>query len=232
MMPLRTSVLLGSLTGTGAVLGGLFGATVGWLAPGYYRTVFRNGMDPGFDPVQTGMGLGVGQGAAVGLAAGLLLLAAVAWKAKAAADEASFDASSDSPDGGHSPVVRVSFGTGALLTLSGLAMVVVAFVAFLAGGIAVQTDNYTRRAEHEMRLVRERVREHAAFAKVVIRESSDGHVMLGGEVESQRDHDQLREELQDLFGTQRAAELAVLVEVVSPNGPKSNHENRTLDHTR
>ena len=63
MTPLRGTILLASLATIGAVLGGLAGATIGFIAPGYYRVIFEDGLTPAVDPIQVGAGLGAGQGA-------------------------------------------------------------------------------------------------------------------------------------------------------------------------
>jgi hypothetical protein len=61
-------------------LGGwLIGYMLGTNAPGYYRSVFRNGSDPAFDPVAVGAGLGLTQGIVAGLIVGAVVVLAVAW---------------------------------------------------------------------------------------------------------------------------------------------------------
>jgi hypothetical protein len=63
--------------------GGLFGAglrfALGRFAPGYYRSLFRNGDRPGFDPEAVGLGLGATQGVVVGLVVGLAIVFMLAW---------------------------------------------------------------------------------------------------------------------------------------------------------
>jgi len=63
--------------------GGLFGAGLGFalgrFAPGYYRSLFRNGDRPGFDPEAVGLGLGATQGVVVGLVVGLVIVFMLAW---------------------------------------------------------------------------------------------------------------------------------------------------------
>ena len=65
---------------TFAFIGGLLGATLGTVAPDYYRSVFRDGHSPEFDPFQVGIGLGVTQGLATGVALALGVLALLAWR--------------------------------------------------------------------------------------------------------------------------------------------------------
>lgn len=49
---------------TFASIGGVIGATLGTVAPDYYRSIFRDGHSPHFNPFQVGLGLGVTQGLA------------------------------------------------------------------------------------------------------------------------------------------------------------------------
>ena len=60
MTPLRGTFLLASLATVGAVLGGLAGATIGFIAPGYYQAIFEERLNPVVDPIQMGVGLGAG----------------------------------------------------------------------------------------------------------------------------------------------------------------------------
>lgn len=50
---------------TFASIGGIIGALLGTVAPGYYRSMFRGGHAPDFHPTQVGVGLGVTQGLAL-----------------------------------------------------------------------------------------------------------------------------------------------------------------------
>jgi hypothetical protein len=68
---LRT-VLISAVAAT--ALGAILGLTLGWFAPGYYRSVFEGGSDPLFSPVQVGLGLGASQGAIAGLVVGVVLV--------------------------------------------------------------------------------------------------------------------------------------------------------------
>jgi hypothetical protein len=62
-----------------ALVGLSVGYTLGAVAPGYYRTVFRNGNSPEFDPVQVGVGLGLTQGLLCGLVVGCVVVISVTW---------------------------------------------------------------------------------------------------------------------------------------------------------
>ncbi|HVX15814.1 MAG TPA: hypothetical protein VHC22_31820 [Pirellulales bacterium] len=57
-----------------AAIGTSAGYLLGSFAPGYYRSVFRNGDAPGFDPVEVGIGLGLTQGLALGFIAGVIIV--------------------------------------------------------------------------------------------------------------------------------------------------------------
>ena len=76
MPALRSLSLVVGCTLLFAGVGGGIGAALGWLNPGYYHGVFRDGRSPNFDPVAVGLGTGVGQGAAGGAVVGALLAAA------------------------------------------------------------------------------------------------------------------------------------------------------------
>jgi len=63
-----------------SILFSAIGALVGWIIgtnmPGYYRSVFVGGNEPGFDTVAVGLGQGLTQGLVVGAAVGLILVLA------------------------------------------------------------------------------------------------------------------------------------------------------------
>ena len=66
-----------------ATLGGIIGCAVGMmmgkLVPGYYRSIFNGGDQPGFDPVAVGIGQGLSQGIAFGGFVGLVVVALFCW---------------------------------------------------------------------------------------------------------------------------------------------------------
>ena len=64
---------------TGGLIGMGIGAALGLLVPGYYRSVFPNGVDPNFDPVAVGIGQGVTQGVVFGGVIGLVLVGMFYW---------------------------------------------------------------------------------------------------------------------------------------------------------
>jgi len=63
-----------------AVIGGGIGWALGTFAPGYYRSVFRDGNQPWFDPVSVGLGQGVTQGTAGGVVVGVIVVALFIWR--------------------------------------------------------------------------------------------------------------------------------------------------------
>ena len=64
---------------TFAIFGALAGCALGWVAPDYYRIVFRLRPETEFNAVQLGLGLGVTQGLGAGLAVGLAIVLIIAW---------------------------------------------------------------------------------------------------------------------------------------------------------
>ena len=63
-----------------ACIGGGIGWALGTFAPGYYRSVFRNGEEAGFDPVSVGIGQGLTQGTTGGVVVGLIVVALFIWR--------------------------------------------------------------------------------------------------------------------------------------------------------
>lgn len=213
MSGLRTSLYLGGLAAAGGVLGGFLGAMVGFVAPGYYLAMFRDGVGADFNPVQIGIGLGAGQGAGAGFVLGLCLAAVSVWRTAKPAVES--EDQQGNPAGvsswGGLRAVKV-IGFGAVLVL-------VSCVSFLAGGIVGQSDLYTHRAEHETQLVKDRlsnVSRAQEFSRVEYARTSNGYVLLSGSVQTKADFDRLYRELQDLFGTERANDLSARVAVSLP----------------
>lgn len=218
MTPLRGTILLASLATVGAVLGGLAGATISFIAPGYYQAVFEDRLHPTVDPIQMGIGLGAGQGAGAGLVLGVVLVAFLAWKSVRAENS---EAGSDAPTG--SDGSRTFLMTAARRFAFGVALLFVGFVSLVAGAVVGQADIYNRRAADETRAIAERLEAEAhagRFEGIVYDRTSLGHAMLSGRVDKPADRDLLIEELRDLFGTEMAIEMARGVEVggASPNG--------------
>ena len=70
---LQAVLLVVTCTAAGALIGTSIGYGLGRFAPGYYRSVFRNGNAPDFDPLQVGIGLGLTQGLALGFLTGIAI---------------------------------------------------------------------------------------------------------------------------------------------------------------
>ncbi len=79
MTVMRGFVITISAGLTFALMGGLAGSALGWIAPDYYRIVFRMPPDISFNSVHLGLGLGVTQGFGAGLVVGLAIVLIVAW---------------------------------------------------------------------------------------------------------------------------------------------------------
>ena len=193
MTPLRGTILLASLATVGAVLGGLAGAIIGYIAPGYYQAIFEDRLNPMVDPIQMGVGLGAGQGAGAGLVLGVILVAILAWRsARVEKSE------SDTPAGPTNE--RTWLLIAAKRFAFGVALLFVGFVSFVAGAVVGQTDIYNRRAADETRAIAERLEAdtHAGrFKGIVYGRTSLGHAMLSGRVGEPADRDMLIEELRE-----------------------------------
>lgn len=212
MTPLRGTILLASLATIGAVLGGLAGATIGFIAPGYYRVIFEDGLMPAVDPIQVGAGLGAGQGTGAGLVLGVLLVALLAWQSVRAENSAS---------GANAPASWETTRPGVMMAVkrfaSGGVLLLVGIVSFVAGAVVGQTDIYNRRAADETRAIAKRLEEEVhtgRFEEIAYGRTSHGHAMLSGRVDERADRDMLIEELRDLFGTEMAIEMTRGVKVV------------------
>lgn len=113
-MTIRSAIAtIAACTAMLAGIGGGTGWALGTFAPGYYRSVFRNGNEPWFDPVSVGVGQGLTQGTSGGVAVGLVVVALFIWRdTRATRQSAPFtppDASH--PDGGSAyPVSRYLAG--------------------------------------------------------------------------------------------------------------------------
>ena len=73
VLTVLVTALIGGMIGLG------IGLTLGSLTPGYYRSVFSNGSQPGFDPLAVGIGQGLTQGVGGGTLIGLAIIALFYW---------------------------------------------------------------------------------------------------------------------------------------------------------
>jgi len=101
---------------------------------------------------------------------------------------------------------------GTLILVS--AIVVTAVLAFVAGGIVGQEQLYHSRAADQATQMQSYLnRQGERYAEVTIERASDGWSYLTGTVDSQQDFDQLRGEMQRLFGEELGADMTANVEL-------------------
>jgi hypothetical protein len=96
-----------------------------------------------------------------------------------------------------------------------------AVVAFVLGGIVGQTQLYHQRADEQADKMRVYLGEHEEkYSGLTIDEASDGWSYLDGTVKSQEDLDQLRSEMQRLFGEELGEDMTAGVEVTPAEPPQ------------
>ncbi len=195
-----------AVVATCAIVFGAAGAAIGMVlgnvVPGYYRAVFRNGLDPAFRPEQVGGGLGSTQGAVCGVVVGSVLVLA--------SSGASRGLRKPVPD---SPRPRSSWARW----LIAAALVATAVAASGAAGFMVgvrlgTTDVHWRAGEERAALVRPVLAE-PAFHAIEISTNSQGQLELLGRVPTQADRTRLLERLRFLFGDRDARNMVGGVEV-------------------
>jgi hypothetical protein len=94
---------------------------------------------------------------------------------------------------------------------------ITAVAAFVAGGIVGQSELYHRRASEQADKMRVYLGQHEEqFSGLTIEEASNGWSYLEGTVNSQEDLDQLRREMQRLFGEELGDDMTRSVEVQPP----------------
>lgn len=201
------AVVIGSTVITG--LAGLgIGLGLGTYVPGYYRTVFRGGDQPGFDPVAVGIGQGLTQGVVLGAVLGLCIVAIHQWRQSRidrlhapTAQGDSVATVSGRPTGWWLVGIVVLTGSCAALPALG--------VGCLYGYISSDTARGNRDV-HQVRLILD---EHPdRFGSLSINRGPVDKFMVEGMVETQDDLDFLREELVQTFGEERA-DFVLAVEV-------------------
>lgn len=184
------------------VAGAAIGLVLGNVAPGYYRAVFRNGLDPAFRPEQVGLGLGSTQGAVCGVVVGSVLV--LAW--------------SRASHPWRKPVVdspRPRSRWAWWLVASALVVTAVAAsgaAGFMVGVILGTTDVYWHAAEERAAQVRPVLAE-PAFDAIKVSSSSQGQLELFGTVPTEADRARLLERLRFLFGDRDAREAVSDVHV-------------------
>lgn len=111
--------------------------------------------------------------------------------------------------------IAVMLVVGLLVLIA--AMTVTAVVAYVAGGIAGQEGLYRARAAGQAAKMRHYLnRQGQRYADLTIEQASDGWSYLTGTVSSQQDMDELRGEMQRIFGEELGTEMTANVEVREP----------------
>jgi hypothetical protein len=207
-MTVRSSlltVLVSSITF--ACVGAVVGATIGTVAPEYYRSVFRHGDSPNFNPLQVGIGLGATQGVAFGVAISLAVLALFAWRdVRAARPKQEFDG----PNNAHpsrSWTVHALWGV-----VTATAVVFVAAVTFVLGGIIGQQQLYQSWTDRKLDKLAT-ILESGSFEGVEADYSSAAQVYLTGTIKDNTTRDALRNQLVVTFGTEEADDMIWRVDV-------------------
>ncbi|VTS06859.1 hypothetical protein [Tuwongella immobilis] len=114
-MTIRSAIgTIAAFTAMLAAIGGSIGWALGTYAPGYYRSVFRNGNEPWFDPVDVGLGQGLTQGTTGGVVVGLIVVALFIWRDTRGSRESVAPSPANPTAPSHGPTVPIS------LTIAGL----------------------------------------------------------------------------------------------------------------
>jgi len=199
------TVLVWSITF--ACVGAVIGATIGTVAPAYYRSVFRHTDSPNFNPLQVGIGLGATQGLGTGIAISIAVLALLAWRDVRAARPT---AEADSP---HNTRPSSSWTVHALWGVATAASVtLVAAATFVLGGIIGQEQLYQSWTDRKLDKLAT-ILESGEFAGVEADYSSAAQVYLTGTIKDNASRDALRDQLVVTFGTDEADEMIWRVDV-------------------
>jgi hypothetical protein len=207
-MTVKTSLVTVLLWGIAfACVGAAIGATIGTLAPEYYRSVFRHGDSPNFNPLQVGIGLGATQGIASGAAISIVVLALLAWRDVRAARATT---GKDCPNNSH---VSRSWTVHALWgVVTTMSVILVAAVAFVLGGIMGQQQLYQSWTDRKLDKLAT-ILESDEFKGVEADYSSAAQVYLTGTIKDSATRDALRNQLVVTFGTDEADEMIWRVDV-------------------
>lgn len=192
-----------------AAIGASVGYALGTLAPGYYRSVFRNGREPGFDPISVGVGEGLTQGTAGGVVVGLAVVALLCWREVRLGRVDDLPAPADGrPVRSGVTARRVLLTTGSALGL-GFCLCSGVIVGLLRG----EGGAYHRRFLEEQEAIAPVLASDPAFAGVKLHEYSAGGVWLSGEVPTPEDLGRLRAGVIRAVGERRAREAMLAVSV-------------------
>lgn len=192
---------------TFASVGGVIGATLGTVAPDYYRSVFRDGHAANFNPFQVGIGLGVTQGLACGVAMALGVLALLAWRDHRSEYGGSISHSADEVRGPRRWSRTAFWGVA-----TALSVVILSSVAFVLGGIIGQHQLYQLWTDRKLDKIAIVLESHE-FPDVTANYSSAAQVYLVGTVKDDAARQSLHDKLVLAFGSEEADEMTWRVDV-------------------
>lgn len=195
----------------GAAFGGGIGYGIGKLAPGYYLTVFRGGIEPGFDPVSVGIGLGLTQGVPAGLVTGLVLVAIFCWREIRL--QTPGNTLGDSSHQKSKSFVFSRWPVTVIGPLIGVGIGICFFAGLFIGLIRGETGEQFRQYLHERRLLDTEIRRDPAFASIAIERRSDGGAYLSGELADPLDLERLRKVVSHVLGEPRTDETISAVTI-------------------
>jgi hypothetical protein len=188
-------------------VGSAIGATIGVVAPEYYRSVFRGGHLPEFNPLQVGIGLGATQGVVSGVVISIVVLALLAWR-----DIRSVRPGTD----GDAPIRDLRSGTWSVHVLWGvvtaMSVLIISAATFILGGIIGQQQLYQSWTERKLDKLAT-ILQSNEFDGVEADYSSAAQVYLTGTIKGNAARDSLREKLVVTFGAEEADEMIWRVNV-------------------
>lgn len=194
------------------------GATGGYLlgefAPGYYRTVFHGGREPGFDPVGQGVMLGLWQGIAAGFLVGVALVAIVCWRKWRQERNAA-----PRLEAGEPVVTRWTFARVVLLVTGTAFGLVFCLCSGVIGVLMGEQWIHHRQYVIDRQLLTPVLARDQRFAGVYVAEYSGGGVALSGTVPTANDRVRLRSSVEKALGP-RGRWVPISVTVDEPqSGP-------------
>ena len=185
----------------------MIGAVLGTTAPGYYRSVFRNGDSPDFNPIQVGIGLGATQGIASGVVLSIVVFAFIVWRDLRTTRPTTRGTATDEMARSRLWTIHALWCVGTIL--SGI---LIGTVAFLLGGIIGQQQLYQSWTDRKLKTIAT-ILESSEFVGVQANFSSAAQVYLTGTVNDDATHDTLHDRLITAFGIDEADEMIWRVDV-------------------
>lgn len=178
--------------------GAAIGATLGTMAPDYYRSIFPGGHSGNLNPLHLGLGLGATQGISVGLFIGLMVVGVQTWRSFPNRQALNLDGRAASFHMAGSWKVHLLWGIAA-----GLSILAFSAVSLLVGGILGQQQLYQTWADRKLQRLQE-VLASRDYESLEPNVSSAAHVSLVGTLQNTSARDLLHTKLVLLFGTQEA----------------------------